>query len=132
MAEVCVLVDGRRIKYSLKRRGRDPFYLACFRGPDGKRKERSTQETGQRRAADSAAILIGNEYNPHATVQKLSWEDATKLMVEHMRGENLRPNTISTYESVLATLRKTCPDSIGPVSVTPVMAEQYKLARLKR
>jgi hypothetical protein len=132
MAEVCVLADGRRIKYSLKRRARDPYFLACFQGPDGKRKERSTEEGNKRRASDSAAIIVRNEYDPHAIVQNLSWDDATKLMAEHMRGENLRPNSIATYETVLTTLRKACPNSFGPASITPAMAEQYKLARLKK
>lgn len=64
MAEICVLADGRRVKYSLKRRDRDPFYLVVFRGPDGKRKERSTQEANQKRARDAAAAIIRDEYTP--------------------------------------------------------------------
>jgi integrase len=131
MVQVCMLADGRRVKYSLKRRDRDPFFLVCFQGPDGKRKERSTDEGNKRRAADSASIIICNEYNPHAIVKSLSWDDATKLMVEHMQGENLRPNSIATYETVLNTLKKVCPKSFGPASITPAMAEQYKLTRIK-
>lgn len=131
MAEVCVLADGRRVKFSLKRRERDPYFLVCFEGPDGKRKERSSGEGNKRRASDSAVIIIRNEYDPHAVLQNLSWDEATRLMVEHMRGENLRPNSISTYETVLNTLRKFCPNSFGPASITPALAERYKLARLK-
>ena len=32
MAEVCVLADGRRVKFSLKRRDRDPYFLIWLRG----------------------------------------------------------------------------------------------------
>ncbi len=131
MLEVCVLADGRRVKFSLKRRDRDPFFLVCFKGPDGKRKEKSTDETSKRRASESATVIIHNEFHPHAIVENLPWADAIKLMIEHMKGENLRPNTISTYETVLTTLRKVCPKSVGPSSITPAIAEQYKLARLK-
>jgi integrase len=132
MTEVCVLIDGRRIKYSLKRRERDPYFLVCFQGPDGKRKEWSTGEGNKRRAVDSAVIIVRDAYDPRAARENLSWDDATRLMVEHMRGENLRPNTIVTYETVLSTLRKLCPGSFGPASITQAMAESYKLARLKK
>ena len=132
MAEACVLADGRRVKFSLKRRDRDPFFLVCFQGADGKRKERSTDEGNKRRAADSAITIIKNEYDPHAVSQNLPWDEATKLMVEAMRGQNLRPSSITTYEMVLKTLRAVCPKTYGPAAITSAMAEHYKLTRLKK
>src|SRR4051812_49423768 len=91
--------------------------------------DRRSSRSGRTITSDSAAI-IRNRDDSHAVVQNLSWDDATTLMVEHMRGENLRPNSISTYETVLTILRKVCPKTVGPASIPPAMAEQYKLARL--
>ena len=64
MSEVCVLDDGRRVRFSLKRRVRDPFFLANFRGPDGKPKEPSTRESNKKRATDAAIVLIRDLYAP--------------------------------------------------------------------
>lgn len=43
-SQVCVLDNGLRVRFSLKKRDRDPYYLASFKGPDGVRKELSTKE----------------------------------------------------------------------------------------
>lgn len=132
MADVCVLADGRRVKYSLKRRGRDPFYLVCFRGSDGGRKERSTQESNKRRAADSAVAVIRSDYEPRSALSDIAWDEAIEKMVEHMEGHNLRPQTIKSYRSTIKTLRDLFPESHGPAEITGAMAERYKMARLKK
>ncbi|WP_435017984.1 site-specific integrase [Tundrisphaera sp. TA3] len=131
MAEVCVLADGRRVKYSLKQRERDPCYLVTFRGPDGKPKERSTQERNKKRAAESAIAVIRSAYEPKATPSDISWEEAIARMVEHMQGHNLRPQTIKSYRASIKILRDVYPNLHGPAGMTPTMAERFKVTRLK-
>ena len=70
-SEVCVLDDGRRVRFSLKKRNRDPCYLVSFRGPDGKRKERSTKEKNKKRATDSAVVVIKDEYAPKVALKRM-------------------------------------------------------------
>src|SRR4051794_20776266 len=97
MSEVCVLDDGRRVRFSLKRRRRDPFCLVVFRGPDGLRKERSTGERNRRRAKDSAALIIREGYAPQQPTGNPSWDEAIASMRERMEADNLRPKTIGQY-----------------------------------
>ena len=115
--EICVLPDGRRVRFFLKRRPRDASYLACFRGPDDLRKERSTKEPNKRRATDAAVEIIKAEYalklpeKPHP-----SWDEAIAMMKKYMEGDNLRPGTIQQYELVVGHLRRLYPDTHAPVT----------------
>ncbi len=130
ISEVCVLGDGSRVRFSLKRRGRDPFYLACFRGHDGKPKERSTKEKNQRRAIDAAVVIIREDYTPKVSVLNPTWEEAVNKMLPYMKAENLRPGSIKQYEYAVTNLRKAFPETHGPASITPVMAQEFKVRRL--
>ena len=105
MAEVCVLADGRRVKFSLKRRDRDPYFLVCFEGPDGKRKDAHVRArvTSVVRS-DSAVIIIRNEYDPHAVVSEPLLGRGHRLDGRAHEGREPGPNSISTYETVLNTL----------------------------
>ncbi len=134
MADVCVLADGRRIKFSLKRRaGRDPYYLAVFRGLDGSRKERSTQERNEKRAKDAAAVMIRDEYAPREErIQSISWEEAIAEMVRYMNGQKLRPRTVEDYELALKNLRAVFPETKGPAEIDEKLAKQYKLKRVEK
>src|SRR4051794_15892538 len=96
-SEVCVLSDGRRVKYSLKKRERDPYYLVVFRGTDGNRKERSTGEANQKRAKDSAVVVIVQEYQPKVYYRDIGWDEALGMLETAMKAANLRPNSITTY-----------------------------------
>jgi hypothetical protein len=129
--EVCVLSDGRRVKYSLKKRERDPYFLIVFTGPDGKRKERSAEEANRKRARESAVTLIVQEYEPKVYHRDIAWDDAIAMLEKVMRAANLRPNTISTYKWAIQTLRVVFPAAPGPSSITPAMAKQYKGARME-
>lgn len=131
MAEICVLVDGRRVSYSLKRRGRDPFYLACFRGPDGGRKERSTHEPNEKRARDAAVSIIRDEFAPQTPLVSISWDKAVAEMIRAMKAQNLRPRTVEDYELALDNLRAAFPKTWGPSDITTAMAKQYKLRRIE-
>lgn len=130
--EVCVLDDGRRVRFSLKRRVRDPFYLASFRGPDGKRKEPSTKESNKKRATDAAIVLIREAFAPTiCTKKEPTWAEAVAAMTGQMEADNLRPKTIQQYVLVVGSLRKAFPETQGPAAITPAMAGQYKAIRRK-
>ena len=128
---MCVLEDGRRVRFALKKRPRDPFYLVAFRGPDGSRLERSTKEPSQRRATESATAIIQDEFATKPVVNDLSWDEARDVIVRHMQARNLRPATIDDYRFTLNTLQQAFPKTKGPADITPMMAERYKIFRLK-
>ena len=44
----------------------------------------------------------------------MPWDDALKLMRQHMEAKNLRPGSLQQYEMVVSVLRKVFPDSQGP------------------
>ena len=129
--QICVLSDGRRVLYTLKRRRRDPYYLVYFRDPDGRPKEKSTRETNKRRATDSATVIINEEYAPKPIHPNTGWDEAIQLMIRHMKADNLRPGSIEQYQYVVTSLRKVFPQSHGPASITPALAKKYKLLRLE-
>lgn len=132
-AETCELPDRRLIPYYLKKRGRDKYYFACFKGPDGRRVERSTREpTNQRRAKASAVNIIRDAYDSKPTFQAPSWDEAESKMLEHMKAENLRPDSIQQYQLAVKVLRDTLPNTEGPCDVTPALAEQFKIERMKK
>lgn len=133
MSEVCVLDDGRRVRFSLKRRERDPFYLTSFRGADGKRKELSTKEANKKRAADAAIVLIRDAFTPKADPpSNPPWDEAIGLMVSQMNADGLRPTTIDQYALVIKALRRAFPDAHGPAEITPGMASRFKALRREK
>lgn len=130
--EICVLADGRRVRFFLKRRPRDTCYLVCFRGPDDLRKERSTKEANKRRATDAAVEIIKAEYAPKVAERpNPTWDEAIEVMKKYMEGDNLRPGTIQQYELAVGHLRRLYPDTLGPGDITEGMAQKFKVLRLK-
>jgi site-specific recombinase XerC len=131
-SQVCILDNGLRVRFSLKRRGRDPFYLVSFRSEDGKRKERSTKEHNKRRACDSAVAVIKSVYSPKERTAQPSWDVASHKLKAHMEAKNLRTTTIDDYGFAIRSLRKTFRDTHGPEDISSAMAEEYKVRRLKQ
>jgi integrase len=131
-SEVCVLDDGQRVRFSLKKRERDPFYLASFKGPDGRRKELSTKEGNKKRATDAAVVLIRAAFATRAeTPSRPSWEEAIKEMTRQMQANNLRPKTIEQYVIAMNHLRSAFPETYGPGDITPSMASRFKAIRIE-
>lgn len=58
------VAHGRHVGFSLKHRGNDPCYYAYFRGLDGRRLERDTQQTAFERARKAAHAIIEKEFAP--------------------------------------------------------------------
>jgi site-specific recombinase XerD len=115
----------------LKKRPRDSHYLAYFRGSDHRRKEKSTKEANKRRATDAAITLINEEYAPKPIKPNPSWDEAVKMMVRYMKADNLRPGTIGQYQYAANGLRKVFQETHGPASITPALAQTYKVLRLE-
>lgn len=130
--EVCVLGDGRRVKYRVSwRKPRSMYMYVYFQGPDGKRRELSTNETNQTRAKRAAFDLIVQEYRPRTLFQAIGWDDAIDTMTAQMEVQNLRPETVRTYRSAINVLRRMFPATRGPNDITPEMAKQYKTRRMQ-
>jgi integrase len=131
-SEVCVLGDGRRVRFSLKKRERDHYYLASFKGPDGRRKELSTKEGNKRRATDAAIVLIRLAFAPEReAMRNPSWDEAVKAMTRQMEADNLRPKTIEQYLIAVNHLRLAFPETDGPGTITSAMASRFKAIRIK-
>ena len=53
-------------------------------------------------------------------------------MVQHMKGQNLRPRSIEDYRLAIRNLRAIFPETRGPADITDAMARRYKLARIEK
>jgi hypothetical protein len=128
-SEVCVLDDGQRVRFSLKKRERDPFYLVSFRGPERVRKELSTKEANKKRAVDAAVVLIRAAFATKIeTLSKPSWTEAIEEMSRQMQANNLRPKTIEQYVIAVNHLRSAFPETHGPGDITAAMASRFMAA----
>ena len=125
---VCDL-DGRRVRFSLKKRPDSRYYFAVFRDPATRRTELTTGETNKERAQVSALAVIRNLYTPPPLQNHPSWDDAGAIMLEQMKAEGLRPGTIQQYELAVSAVRKVFPYTDGPADITPAMAERFKVVR---
>jgi integrase len=128
--EVCILPDGRTVKFLLQRRdGRDPFYNVRFVGPAKNRIERSTKCANLKAARDVACRIIRDDYYPEPTFAVVPWDKAIAKMTEAMEAQNLRQRSIGEYLAAIRTLRKVYPTLTGPIAVTEALAKQFKLLR---
>lgn len=128
---ICVLEDGRRVKFSIKKRKRDPYYLVCFHGKDNRKKERSTKESNKRRAEDAGIVIIRELFRTRAVIGNSSWNESVEMMRRFMQAHNLRPGTIYQYELAVRNLKKVFPDTHGPNDITSMMAQTFKVIRLE-
>lgn len=128
MSYFCDLPNGQRVPYTLQRRGRDPYYLACFRGPDRKRKEKSTKAANMKRAQLAAAAIIREAFGASER-PFVGWDEAIEKLNEHCAAANLRPGTVDQYRIAIRNLRKVFPDSKGPADISPENASAFLQAR---
>lgn len=136
----CELDHGRRVKYLLYMRQRDPVYLVRFLGPDGPKRELTTKEVEVRhahRAAKTIILLAFENYEsatpterPTNTKRPLGWSDAITLLELNMRMSGLQRTTIESYTVTLRVLRKVIPGTNGPADITAAMAEEFRDRRL--
>ena len=79
------LADGRRVKFTIAPRSGEPHYFVYFRGLDGRRLERSTNEASRKRAVEAAVQIVKEEYNPRPAGEGVTWDDAAAAMVRAMK-----------------------------------------------
>ena len=129
--EICVLADGRRVRFFLKRRPRDTCFLACFRGPDELRKERSTKEKSRKRANDAAVEVIKAEYAPKmAEMPNPTWDEAIDAMKKQMGGRQSSARNHSAVRACGGASAQAFPDTYGPSDINTRMAKDFKGLRL--
>ncbi len=126
----CDLPDGRRVRFSLQKRPGSGCYFVYFRDANDRRRELTTGERAKHAALDVAPEKIREDF-AKAAPEKLTWDSAVTLMLEHMTAEKLRAGTIQQYELAISALRKVFPDTRGPADITPAMAERFKVKRSK-
>ncbi len=129
---ICILADGRRVPFSVNPRPDDPYYFVYFRGPDGRRLEKSTKEGSQKRALDAAYEVIKGVYQPKPLVYRVTWDDAIADLKRHLEANGNRPDTIHDYLDTPAALRSIFPASSGPADITPALAKQFKVDYMTR
>jgi site-specific recombinase XerD len=109
------------------RRPGTPDYFVCFRDTQGRRRELTTGEKAKHFAEEAAPEIIRTAYAVKA--ERTPWDEALKLMRQHMEAKNLRPASIEQYELVVSVFRKLFPDSQGPADITPAMAQDFMVKR---
>lgn len=120
------LADGRTVRFAIAPRTGEPCYFVYFRGQDGRRIERSTRETSQKRAIDAAIQIVKEEYAPRASTSNPTWEEAEAALAKAMQANNNRQTTIDDYLDSLKALRVIYPTLVGPAEVTPKLAKGFK------
>jgi len=110
--------------------------LVCFAGLDGRRREISTSMDDEDAAMQRAQEIIHLEYTPPEPEpgdepEQLgpTWDEATSVLKRHMAARDLRQTSIDQYMLVLNTLKKSFPETHGPASITPAMAQEFAVKR---
>jgi integrase len=130
MTKLCLLADGRRVKFGLKRRDRDPYWLVRFRGPGRKALERSTKEQNKNRAADAACVIIREVYEPAPEdTPSVTWQQAKDALRRHLEASGLRAATVKRYLSNLNVLAEMFPETRGPSDIRRGHGADFKLRR---
>ena len=126
------LLDGRRVRYAIKKRSGEPNYFVVFRSMDGCRMERSTKENSQKRAHEAACQIIQEELSPKVQTSNVTWDETVEKMLVLMKAQNLRPATIQDYRYMVQTVRRVLPWTKGPADVTVEFAKEFKVQRLQK
>jgi hypothetical protein len=118
---------GQHVGCNLKKRDNDPCYDVYYRGINGRRLERDTQQTAAQRAHESAHAIIDAEYAPSLTARRVvSWDEAWRLLQEKAMAEGRRGPAIDYYGKLIRRIRKFYSVTTGPADISPVMAESWK------
>ena len=133
--ESFVLQDYGVIKFSLLLRHPEPYWTVRFRGPDGRRLERSTGKTKRGDAVDVAPAVILKAYKPEGEATStafMRWDEAIRLMKKEMAASGLRPGTVEDYCTCLQTVRNAFVSGVlGPNDVTERHAGEYVERRMR-
>lgn len=119
------LTDGRRVKYGLKRRSRDPFYLVTFRDPAGRSREKSTAAMTLATAIPAAESIVLRAYgDAAAAVEPYSWADAEADAERRGQARRIRRSSWLQYRGVIRRLIEITGTS-GPHEVDEAAAQRF-------
>jgi integrase len=122
-----LVCNGRLVGFSVKQRANDPCYFVYFRGPDGKRLERDTNQTGMFRAVEAARIIIEKEYTPPAVrPDRVSWDDTEARLKARMATAGVRKTTVEYYLKGIRLVRRMYSVTNGPADISPGMAAAWR------
>jgi site-specific recombinase XerD len=121
--ESCV-VHGSLVGYALAQRA-GGVYFAYFRGPDGSRKEKITNQTGREKARTAAVAIIDREYNPGTSVEKVGWDEAVARLKVAVEANGRRGKTLDSYVKHVTAFSHWS-GTKGPADVTPALAAKYR------
>jgi integrase len=117
-----VTIERQNVGYSLTRRANEKTYFVYFRGRDGRRLERDTNQTSMQRATTAAHAIIAEEYG-EAPPETVGWDETLRRLREKARADGLRERTLGYYEQLVRLIRG---GTTGPVDVTHTMADSWK------
>jgi hypothetical protein len=117
------VVNNQRVGFSIKHFAHIKAWVACFRAPDGRRLQRSTNETRKGAALEEAQRLIEREYVPPLPIAaKVTWRDAEERLRNRLQTSGNRPTTAGYYLKLLRLVKT----EAGPDDITPAVATAWR------
>src|SRR5438445_13380042 len=113
-------IERQNVGYSLKRRPTEKTYFVYFRGKDGRRLERETNQTSALRATSAAHAIIEAEYAMRTQPQTVTWDETLRRLKEKAAADGLRARTIGYYAQLVRLIRG---DTAGPADISPTIAD---------
>src|SRR5436309_3510426 len=123
---VIVQVGGfaRAVTYSIVERHPGPFLFIRFKGPDGRRLEKTTKVCTARRVHEVAAGIVQKAHEEPGDERRTPWDAALPALVGAMRASNLRPGSVENYLGAIRQVREAFPGLHSPSDLTPNLAKQ--------
>ena len=119
--------SGKIVGFKLRPSRTGSTYFVFFNGPDGHRREISTNCTGLEKARAAARQIIDEMYampSPDAP-KSVSWAEAEVKLKARLTAAGLRSASVKYYLRVLGYLKTFCTEASGPGDVTPVRAQNW-------
>jgi len=121
------ICHGQVVGFSVKLRKNEPTYFAYFRGMDGRRMERDTNQTRVGQAVEAARLIIEKEYAPAiVTVEKVTWEETIERLKARMATSGNRASTLGYYLKLIRLVRKLYPNTDHPADISPAGAARWR------
>src|SRR5438067_1239714 len=100
------LVSGRLVGFSVKHFAHCPTYMACFRGPDGRRLQRDTNQMRLAQAIEVARVLIEEAYAPTPVrPETVTWDQAVERLTGRLQTSGNRAGTLGYYLKLVRLVR---------------------------
>jgi integrase len=115
------------VGFSVKQRANDPCFFAYFKGRDGRRLERDTNQTRMAQAVEAARTMIEKEYAPAAArPDRVTWDEAAERLKRRLATAGSRKNTLEYYLKCIRLVRAVYGVTTGPLDISPGMAAAWR------